>query len=172
MNKHQGFTIIELMITVALALIVLTIGIPNFRSIIQNNRATTITNDLVTALQTARSEAIKQRKSATVCRRNSSGTDCEDGTDWSVGWLVWRDDDGDDNLDNGEIQKVWDTLSSGANSVTSTNAAGVTFLPTGKAEPKSDFTIDLVLSSCTGNQKRTIGVSAVGRIHSTRSACQ
>ncbi|MTW22384.1 GspH/FimT family pseudopilin [Allochromatium palmeri] len=119
MNKHQGFTIIELMITVALALIVLTIGVPNFRSIIQNNRATTITNDLVTALQTARSEAIKQRKHATVCRRNNSGTGCENGVDWSAGWLVWRDDDGDDTLDNDEIQKVWDAFNSGTNSVTS-----------------------------------------------------
>lgn len=55
-----GFTLIELMVTIAVAAILLAVAVPSFRHLIISNRLTTAANDVVTALTVARSEAIKR----------------------------------------------------------------------------------------------------------------
>ncbi|PKM34904.1 MAG: general secretion pathway protein GspH, partial [Gammaproteobacteria bacterium HGW-Gammaproteobacteria-10] len=55
--KHTGFTLIELMMTIAIGAIILTLGIPSFMETIRSNRLTTRTNELLTSLNLARSEA-------------------------------------------------------------------------------------------------------------------
>lgn len=65
---HQkGFTLIELMITLLVAAIVLGIGVPNFQQFLATNRMATATNDVVTALHAARSQAVKRRANVTIC---------------------------------------------------------------------------------------------------------
>ncbi|MCH6550161.1 MAG: prepilin-type N-terminal cleavage/methylation domain-containing protein, partial [Proteobacteria bacterium] len=59
-ERTRGFTLFELMITLAVAALILSLGVPGFRNFIQNNRATTHTNDLVTALNLGRSEATRR----------------------------------------------------------------------------------------------------------------
>ena len=58
----QGFTLIELLVVIAIMAITLTIGIPGFNSMITNSRLTASANTMVSALQRARSESIKQLK--------------------------------------------------------------------------------------------------------------
>ena len=103
---NLGFSLIELMITVALAAIVLAMGVPAFGDLVQDNRMATLINDLVTDLNLARSEAIKQAVPLTICKRNTAGTNCNNAGNWSDGWIVFSDlndngnldDDGDANL--------------------------------------------------------------------------
>jgi type IV fimbrial biogenesis protein FimT len=64
---ERGFTIIELMVAVAVAAVLLLIAIPNFRSITLTNRLTTTANDMVAAISTARMEAIKQNANSQLC---------------------------------------------------------------------------------------------------------
>ncbi len=65
---HQkGFTLIELMMTLLIASIILGVGIPNFQEFVANNRMATATNDVVTALHAARSQAVKRRANVTIC---------------------------------------------------------------------------------------------------------
>ena len=57
-TRESGFTLMELMITLALAAVILSIGAPSFTEFRRNNRLTSVGNDFLGAVQTARSEAI------------------------------------------------------------------------------------------------------------------
>ena len=101
---HQGFTLIELMITVSIAGILLTVGIPSFSQSISNSRLTTNINDLVSSLNLARSEAI---------RRGSSITIRKSGLQWESGWKIFMDENGDGDQDSGDtLLKVYPALPS------------------------------------------------------------
>ena len=66
-RRHEGFTLVELMITLLGAAAVLGVGIPNFQDFLANNRMATSANDVITALHAARSEAVKRRANMTIC---------------------------------------------------------------------------------------------------------
>jgi type IV fimbrial biogenesis protein FimT len=65
MYRNHGFTLVELMIAIAIGAILLTIGIPSYQDFIQRNTVTTTSNDLVGALLYARSEAVRQESDVT-----------------------------------------------------------------------------------------------------------
>jgi len=86
-EHSSGYTLMELMVTVAIAGILLGVAIPSFTSIISSNRLTTYANELVAALNLARSEAIKRGVQVTVRNKGAS-------THWESGWNVFVDSDG------------------------------------------------------------------------------
>jgi len=89
-NRSLGFTLIELIVTIAIAAILMGIAIPNFTEIIANNRMTASTNELVTALNFARSESVKRGVRVTVCKSANASTCVTNGA-WSQGWIVFTD---------------------------------------------------------------------------------
>jgi len=92
----KGFTLIELMVTVVLAAVVLTIGVPSLKTLIDSNRLTAATNDFVSAITLARAEAIKRGSFVAVCASDARLSDntgqqrCT-GTDWGGGYLIFAD---------------------------------------------------------------------------------
>lgn len=113
MKKYSGFTLIELMMTLAVAAILLTVAVPGFQTIIQNNRLTTEINEYLTAISVARSEAIKRADRVTMCI-SANGTSCITTGDWSQGWIVFTDTDNDATVDSAtEILRVHGALSTG-----------------------------------------------------------
>jgi len=99
MTKTRGFTLIELMVTLSVAAVLLTVGVPSMREMIANNRLTAATNTFVSSLNIARSEAIKQGRNATMCVSDASPQDQCTGGDWDKGWIVWVDVNQNGNLD-------------------------------------------------------------------------
>jgi type IV fimbrial biogenesis protein FimT len=89
--KQTGFTLIELMVTLAVIAIVAGIAAPSFSQIIQDNRLTTISNELLASLSIARSEAIKRGESVSVCQSNDQLTCSNDNASWHQGWIVQVD---------------------------------------------------------------------------------
>ncbi len=83
-SHAQGFTLVELMITIFVAAILVTLALPSFREVLINNRVTSSTNQLVADLQLARSEAVNRGTLVAVV--SNSGTN-----DWSGGWQVIAD---------------------------------------------------------------------------------
>lgn len=79
---HSGFTLIELMVTLAVAAILLTVGVPSFQQLIRSNRLSTNTNEFVATLNLARSEAVKRGILVTVRKTN---------TNWEGGWQIFTD---------------------------------------------------------------------------------
>jgi type IV fimbrial biogenesis protein FimT len=68
----RGFTLPELLVTIAVASILLGIAVPSFSGLIVDNRLTTQANDLVSAINFARSEAIKRNRTVSLCRASST----------------------------------------------------------------------------------------------------
>jgi len=91
MPRNSGFTLIELIVVMALAAILLTVGVPVFRDFIRGQRIITQTNELIGALNLARSEAIKRGVRVVICR--TAGADCAtDATGiWEKGWMIYAD---------------------------------------------------------------------------------
>jgi len=85
---EKGFSLVELVITLGLAALLMSLALPNFQSAINNSRMTGHYNSLTSALTFARSEAIKRASSVSVCARE---TDDVCGTNWNNGWLVFDD---------------------------------------------------------------------------------
>lgn len=100
MDKQiRGLTLIEVMVTMAVAVILITVAIPNFSGMMKSNKLTTTVNELVYALNIARSEALKTG-GASVCTSDDQAT-CTAST-WDQGWIVFNDLNGDCSVDAGE----------------------------------------------------------------------
>lgn len=85
---QRGFNLFELLTAIAILGIITAIAVPSFQSITVNSRLSTETNDLVSSLRFARSEAAKQGLNVTVCAANAGMTACSGAADWSTGWIV------------------------------------------------------------------------------------
>ena len=94
MNRNSGFTILELMVIVAIIGVLATVAVPSFQQTIMNNRLATQVNDFVSSLQLARSESVKRGTETRVCK-SADGAACAAGGGWHQGWLVWIDFNGD-----------------------------------------------------------------------------
>jgi type IV fimbrial biogenesis protein FimT len=102
MYSQKGFSLVEAMMTLAVAAIVLSMAVPSFQNYIQNSRQTSAVNDLATALQLARSTAITRRVQVTVCKSTDGATCPVDSGDWSQGWIIFTDPNNSGTLDAGE----------------------------------------------------------------------
>jgi len=111
LKKIKGITLIELMITLAIAGVLLATAAPSMREFIQNNRSATQINELQATLNLGRSEAIKRNSSITICR-SSNGSSC--AGNWQDGWIVFTDRDFDGTVDDGdEVLQVHSGLVAG-----------------------------------------------------------
>jgi len=87
-SLDQGFTLVELLVTVIVAGVLVSIAAPNFTDAMRNGQLTVTTNELMGSLRIARSEAIKGSTRTAVCARK---TDTECGTDWTNGFIAFID---------------------------------------------------------------------------------
>ena len=97
-RTQSGFTLYELLITVLIVGVVLTLGIPNMLQFNQNGRMTGAANDLHSAFHLARSESSRAKTNITVCASaNALAADANCGGTWDQGFIVFVDEDGDIN---------------------------------------------------------------------------
>ena len=128
-TREDGFTLVELLVTLALLVVVLTVAVPSFVNFVKNNRLTAATNNLVTSLTYARAEAIRRGKAVTVCA-SRTGTSC-DGTDWDDGWIVFVDQGTPGAVDSGdEVLRVEGKVGPGVD-ISLGGMTYVRYLPTG-----------------------------------------
>lgn len=88
--RQRGFTLAEILVTVAVVGVLAGFAIPNLGGFLRNVKMNALSAELVSSLQLGRSEAIKMNRPVLVCRRNTAGDACSvSGTDWDVrGWMV------------------------------------------------------------------------------------
>jgi type IV fimbrial biogenesis protein FimT len=183
--RTAGFTLIETIMAVAIMAILITVAAPSFTAWIATVRITGQANDLFSDLLLARSEAVKRDVQVAICA-STNGTDC-DGTDWSAGWVVIVDADGDgkkDGTTGASLLKRVDKLA-GDSALTRTDVGGtagvgrIAFAPSGipsgtiaggsafKLCPAARFILDPT-KDLAG---RTINVSPTGRASVVKTTC-
>lgn len=94
-GRSSGFTLIELMVAIAIAAILLTIGVPSFVAFQRNSELTSAANSFVAALGAARGEAMKRGLQAVVVPRAND--------DWATGWTVFVDTDYNQQFNGADI---------------------------------------------------------------------
>ncbi len=87
-SKMRGVTLIELLIALLIASVMLTLGVPSFQAVLDNQRMTAGTNELVMSLNLAKSEAIKRVVYVSICK-TSNGQACTAVGNWDDGWIVF-----------------------------------------------------------------------------------
>jgi type IV fimbrial biogenesis protein FimT len=88
MKVYSGFSLVELMVVIMIAAILMALGVPSFRYVTNSNRISSEVNGLLGDLQFARSEAIKEGVTVTVCPAQPGQTVCGNTSTWNQGWIV------------------------------------------------------------------------------------
>ena len=171
MHRNRGFTLLELLVTVAIVAILVTVGIPSFIDTIRNNRLVTQTNTFLTALNLARAEAVKRGVRVTVCKKSSSTNSCDtaDNSIWDNGWIVFVESNSSGT--NGAIDTNEETLQigtalTGGNTLRVGNSFKkyVSFLPTGQTAGSGGNQDKFRLCDARGAEKgRFIAITLTGR---------
>ena len=141
MKKYRGFTMIELVITLAIAAIIAGLAVPSFSQMIKNNRRDVRINQILNTLTLARSEAIKRGVAVTACK-SANGTSCG-GSGWESGWLMFvnNDDDGA-TIDVGEdILRVYESLPAGITLRSANFTNFITYRPDGFSNNNGNFVL-------------------------------
>jgi type IV fimbrial biogenesis protein FimT len=111
-----GFSLIELLVVMAILSILLAVSLPNFRDMIESNSTNSQAKLFLTTLNLARSEAIKRGGNVAICA-SDDGADCDEDS-WEEGWIVFFDANGDANGVTGSIDandiliRVFDSVGS------------------------------------------------------------
>lgn len=169
---QHAFTLIELMVTLTVAAITLTIGVPSFRELIRNNRIATQANEFVSALHVTRNEAIKRGLRVTLCKSadlHSSTPACATTGNWEQGWIIFVDANNNTLADDGasSLIKVHEGLTGVTLTGNSTVDTYISYGPTGaswRANGQSFQAGTITLcSTSTPSTGRAITISLGGR---------
>jgi type IV fimbrial biogenesis protein FimT len=164
MRITKGFTLVELMVTIAVLAIFLSIAIPSFAEFIRANRAESQRAAIISSLGLARSEAIRRGGEARVSPLS--------GTNWSGGWRIWVDGNGNGAYNSGEAIKEFAAFV-GGNTITSSVStirfssqgyqSGVTF--------GSTTTLAFRVGTSYCSLERDITINHLGRVSTQKRTC-
>jgi len=170
MTKNHGFTLIELIITLAVVSIVLMTGIPALNQMTDSNRLVTQINSIAGSLALARSEAIKTGSVVTVCA-SSDGATCNVDT-WESGWIVFTDKNKDNAINSSTdyLIKIQSQLNGGTTlRLSNYDVPGIyQFLPDGSSRDRdlsgtSMGTFTLCNKEAEVAKAKAINVNFIGR---------
>jgi type IV fimbrial biogenesis protein FimT len=124
--SQRGFTLVELVVTVAVFAVLAALALPDFSETLRQWRRDSATRALSSDLLLARTESIKTSRRIAMCP-STNGTSCAASSDWRNGWIVFEDDGATDlAYDAGE--SVLKVVTAQAGIATLLSSGGVQFL--------------------------------------------
>jgi type IV fimbrial biogenesis protein FimT len=178
----RGFTLVELLVTVVVVAIVLSIAIPSFQTQMLNNRSIALGEDFAAAVNFARAEAVKRAGRVSLCASDDGAT-C--GGEWTDGFIAFVDTvDADKTTPPvvGTVLRVWKKQNASAvitvKNVTDDGSAGadaafIRYTGLGTLARVSDkpLIISAEFKKCTGSAAREITIGLSGLVSLDSVAC-
>ena len=173
--RHRGFTLIELMITVAMVAIMMALATPNIIAYQRNADLTAATNSMVAAVNAAKGEAMKRGRNVMIIPADSSS--------WASGWAIFVDVDrsmtktaGDIDIATGEAPPVYLDITASAGSPAADTPPYIMFDSSGYSRLKAGGFGALTLSFArndldggpTPAETRRMIVASTGRVRSCK----
>ncbi|MFC4727894.1 GspH/FimT family pseudopilin [Coralloluteibacterium thermophilus] len=176
--RTRGFTLIELMVTIAVLAIMVAIAFPSFQGVIRSNRAATATNEMIAAINLARTEALRSNyafndpmKREIVLCGSKSGDACEEGTSLAEGWMVARRSEGE--AGSTASYEVLRQAAASANVLVESSRTRFAFDNRGRLQGTADATIAIEPTGCKEgeNLRREITITRIGRVKTENKPC-
>lgn len=143
-QRKSGYTLIELLIVLAVISILLASALPKFTAIIAQERSTILTNTIAGALAYARSEAILKQATVITCQSTNADT-CNNSGSWHEGWIIFIDTNGNKQREEDEkLLRVYSAINNGTRAIFKGSAGikyYVKYKATGLAHPNGSFLI-------------------------------
>lgn len=152
----RGFTLVELMVTLAVIAILAVVAMPSMTAVINNSRLSGQAEELVASIQLARAEAVRRNARVTICP-STNGTTCASSTAWSS-WIIH----GMDNTASPPVDEVIRGSSANAGIQISGPVGGIVFRPSGLVDSQASITACMPTSQPAQNQRvLTVMISGV-----------
>lgn len=157
MKTIKGFTLVELMVTIAVLAIIATLAAPNLSQILKNTKVKTSSGDIFNFLQQARTEAVRLGKTVTVCG-SVDGTTCltANKTNWSTGLIAKS------SASSTPIQK----LTFENSQLTITAPETIPFNPVGSTNAEHEISVTIA-----GADTYSVCVEVIGRAFKSKTGC-
>jgi type IV fimbrial biogenesis protein FimT len=177
-GRIAGFTVTELVMVMTIIGILTAIGVPSFKYVTASNRISSEINALLGDMQFARSQAIKQGLTVTVCSSSNStlaAPTCNTGgagNTWNTGWIVFLDSNGDGQVNNGEQVIRVQPAFNGTDTLQSMGSlAAVTYNRLGYAPTWNGQTINIALHDANGLSvyTRCLAITASGSVSTEKA---
>ena len=167
-NRQQhGFTLVELLVTLSVAMILAVGASSSFSWLLQETRMVTEINRFVSALRLARNEAVTHARKIVLCP-SADGAHCGNSSEWNSGWLLFQSDDREYDADERLIQRGA-SLQAGIRLNAGNHRKRIVYQQNGSSGgSNSSFTF------CDSRKKaepRVICLSNTGRPRLSRSRC-
>lgn len=169
MTRAPGFTLVELMVTLAIVAILASVAAPGLSNFLENGRSFRAANTVAAAARFARAEAVNMQSPVVICGRDSSSEDCSDSSDWRSGLIVFVDTNRNGDRDANErilkTSAAFDARDSVQSSLTR-----LVYTPEGRTQNMLTLTVRYCPNSATSAYNRAVSVSASGRVSSVKGA--
>jgi len=169
-NNNKGFTLVELIITLTVAAILVMMEAPGLGTWLADNRLSAQSTQLIAAIRTARSEAVKRMQTITICASSNVTTanpSCNT-TNWEAGWIIFNDANANAAFDAGEQLLAMGNALTGGTTLRSRNPSNglVRFSSTGTNIAATPNPTSWMLCDSRGvNKAKQIQLLASGDVH-------
>ncbi len=164
--RQKGFTLIELLVVMIIVVILTTVGVPSFRAVMADNQATSAANELLYAIQFARTEAIKRNVEVALCP-SSDQTYCTLSGNWHVGWIIFEDTNGTGVRGPSEdiirVQNVFEST------VTLSGPSSIQYSVGGYLDPATASSIQASVTGSSNN--KWVCLTAIGLAKVQNTSC-